>query len=138
MSTRGWTCFHCGEHFDDNVAGRERAREHFGEYIGATPACQIWGANRSWRRGYRLLIRQCRSYYGELRDLQRRVSSEDTAKDREINSMMARHRAELIEQEELGYARGLADGRREMGEAYSRGISDGRYGGPPPSEEDET
>lgn len=33
----GWTCFHCGETFTD----RHLARDHFGHYPSAYPACQL-------------------------------------------------------------------------------------------------
>lgn len=104
----GWTCFHCGETFTHP----NPARNHFGELPEAKPGCLL-----RMQPGEQPLLRQIRSLERELSDLRHQVCNEDTEKDREINSMIARHASELREQEEKGYAQGLADGRSLQHEA---------------------
>lgn len=107
----GWVCFHCGEHFPGDIPGSQAARDHFGEYVYATPACQIWGAVKSWRAGYRKLIRALRYAQREQREIQRQLNDDDTAKDRYIYGLMSDHQTALMREEEKGYERGLRDGR---------------------------
>lgn len=109
----GWVCFHCGDHFPGTHDGARQAREHFGDHVFATPACQIWGNSKSWRSAYRMLIRHLRTVERELRDLHRRVADEDTDKDREIAALIGRQATISLEAEEDGYAKGLRDGRAE-------------------------
>lgn len=35
----GWTCFHCGEHFESTLDGQKRAQVHFGATPDVTPGC---------------------------------------------------------------------------------------------------
>ena len=46
----GWTCFHCGEHFEPTFAGQQAARFHFGFTIDAEPGCQL-KLIRFWAKG---------------------------------------------------------------------------------------
>lgn len=90
----GWTCFHCGENFPGNLAGHKMAQLHFGTSIYDEPKCQI-SAHR-------------------LRDMEaqlRRYRDEDTDLHREISRLQSDHALALRREEELGYARGLKDGR---------------------------
>lgn len=107
----GWVCFHCGEHFPGDIPGSQAARAHFGDHIAATPACQIWGPVKGWRCGYRKLIRALRAAQRERDETRRALIDDDTAKDRYIYGLEAKHHSALRDAEETGYARGLADGR---------------------------
>lgn len=61
----GWTCFHCGETF----LHQKLARDHFGRYPSATPACQLSPAHvREELRRYRMLE-------AKLDDIQTRLAS---------------------------------------------------------------
>lgn len=88
----GWRCFHCGEVFNSSDA----ARDHFGASIDATPVCQIPD-----------LAHLLRLQEYELR----RYREEDSAMARQFHSLGAEHHRKLQDEEEKGYARGLADGR---------------------------
>lgn len=108
----GWNCFHCGEHFPPHGLGIARAKEHFGDYAFATPACQIWGKQAlTWRSGYRKLIRALRDAETDRNEVRRQLGEDDTEKDRQIYRMQSDHAAALRQAEEDGYAKGLRDGR---------------------------
>jgi hypothetical protein len=91
----GWTCFHCGEHFEGNLAGYRAARLHFGPTPAAEPMCTM-------------SARKVRSLEEDLG----RYWQEDTELHRQIRALEATHATELRREEEKGYARGLADARR--------------------------
>jgi hypothetical protein len=86
-----WKCFHCGETFTDT----ESARLHFGDNCLSDPACQID-------------IKQVR----EMEQLHARHLAEDSDTDRAMYRMQAEHAVALRCEEEIGYARGLHDGKR--------------------------
>lgn len=94
----GWTCFHCGENF--RTIGT--ARDHFGMDQSYDPACRIKLGQE------RLLVMALRKAERELE----RYRAEDTDLHREIHSMSSSHAQALIREEERGYAKGLADGRK--------------------------
>lgn len=97
MSPRhGWTCFHCGETFFTV----EAARGHFGPTPLAEPGCVIQVRRRD-------LLYALREAEAELA----RYRAEDSDKDRAMHAMQAEHAAALRCAEELGYERGLRDGR---------------------------
>lgn len=102
----GWVCFHCGEHFPATHQGAHDARRHFGTTPDYKPGCQIklFDNDRRLLRTIRILEAQVARYQHER-------LNEDSAKDREIHSMRADHAQALRREEELGYARGLRDGR---------------------------
>lgn len=100
----GWVCFHCGESFPGNLAGRRAAREHFGASIDAIPGCRL-----RMRADEKSLLRRIRWLEGELSELRARVAAEDTDKDREFYAMRADHAQALIQEEEKGYERGVRD-----------------------------
>lgn len=108
----GWVCFHCGEAFPGNFAGSRAAREHFGALPDAIPGCRL-----RMRAGEKSLLRRIRWLEGELSELRARVAAEDTDKDRTLYAMAADHSQALIREEEKGYARGVADVRKEAGES---------------------
>lgn len=85
-----WRCFHCDETFADPA----QAETHFGRYDSSVPACVVDVA--------------------EYRCMEQTLSlwqSEDTDLHREIGKLNARLSATAREDEEAGYAKGLADGR---------------------------
>jgi hypothetical protein len=88
-----WTCFHCGEVFTD----RALAVEHFGASEMQDAACQIDIAK-----------------YREMEELHARNLAEDTERDRTIYRLQAEMTVKMRQEEEKGYARGLADARREL------------------------
>lgn len=85
-----WRCFHCDEAFTDTAT----AREHFGSHEICDPICCMSPAD-------------VRSMEHELE----RYRAEDSDKDREFYGMRADHARALINEEQKGYDRGLADGR---------------------------
>jgi hypothetical protein len=98
-----FTCFHCWESFDaSTLEGQRAARDHFGWTVDAKPACQI-------KRDERHLIFRIRTQEEQLA----RHRAEDSDTDRAMHAMAARHAVELRQAEEKGYARGLADMRKE-------------------------
>lgn len=105
---QGWVCFHCGETFTHAVT----ARAHFGADEGAKPGCLL-----RMQPGERPLLRHIRFLEGELAKLRHEVCDEDTALHRVMHGMRADHAVALRNEEEKGYARGLADGRKYPCEA---------------------
>jgi transposase len=92
-----WRCFHC-----DTVFRNERhAREHFGADQGSLAACQIKGHEHA-------LLRVIREQEEQLA----RYRSEDGDIVRAMESMRGEHAAALRRAEELGYDRGVQDGKR--------------------------
>ena len=99
----GWTCFHCGETFTTPGG----ARNHFGFDPSTDPACRIKvGAERG-------LVMALRKAEEECARLMHLIADECTDAAKAYYGQMSRHRAQLIEAEEAGYERGLADGRKE-------------------------
>lgn len=95
--SEAWRCFYCDEVFTDRVA----AYEHFGAATeGDDTACKLTKDEKG-------LVGLLREAYDEIR----RYQAEDTALVREVHGLGAKHEREKREQEETGYARGLADGR---------------------------
>ncbi len=85
-----WRCFHCDEVFKT----KDEARAHFGPSECSVTACQVDAAH--------------------LRDLEKQLSSyrnEDTDLHRQIASMESSHQQAFMRAEEIGYSRGLKDGR---------------------------
>lgn len=103
MPLHGWTCFHCGETFKTPGS----ARNHFGFDPSYDPACRIKvGAER----GLVMALRKAEQEIEELRHLLHNDASEAY---RMYANQAVRHRDQLQVMEELGYERGLADGRKE-------------------------
>jgi hypothetical protein len=101
MPAKGWTCFHCGETFKTPGA----ARDHFGFAPSSEPGCRIKiGAER----GLLMALRKAEEEIARNRD-------EDgpavAVIMREMRAMQGRHSDALRAAEELGYERGLNDGR---------------------------
>lgn len=90
-----WTCFHCGEVCTD----AEAARLHFGSSEHQQPGCQIDLAE-----------------YRRMEELNRRHCEEDTDLHRALHRMGCEHQEALRREEEVGYAKGLRDGRAESAE----------------------
>lgn len=91
-------CFHCGDKFT-NVG---TAREHFGGEMYSLTGCQIkFGAER----GILMALRKAEDELARYRD-------DDTVAYRELATMQGRHSDALRDAEELGYERGLRDGRK--------------------------
>lgn len=97
----GVTCFHCGDTFTTFGA----ARDHFGFDPSCDPACRI---KIGEERGLVMVLRKVQQKYIELLE---RQCAEDTGMVREIYSIGAEHSQAVIEAEQLGYDRGLVDGR---------------------------
>ena len=93
-----WRCFHC----DDVFTSRSDAAAHFGYQIDATPACKI----ASDLRG---LIKFMRWQESQLQ----RFRQEDSDATRQFYVLGAEHARALQRAEETGYARGLADAKKE-------------------------
>lgn len=93
----GWTCFFCGEHFTTYGA----ARDHFGAEPIKEAGCQIKiGAER----GLLMQLRKAEAVIAQYMD-------DDTPAYRRMAEMQSRHGEALRVAEELGYERGLRDGR---------------------------
>jgi hypothetical protein len=96
-----WRCFHCGETFTDEVA----ARLHFGRDERSEAACLIKaGAEMS-------LLKALRDAEYQADDAIQRMHDESTDAAKAHHQQRCRHTQSLIAAEELGYERGLADGR---------------------------
>lgn len=93
-----WRCFHC----DDVFTKHTEAAAHFGYADGATPACKI----APDLRGLIVFMRW------QERELQR-FRQEDSDHARKFYSIGADHERARREAEEIGYARGVADARKE-------------------------
>jgi hypothetical protein len=98
---RGWTCFHCGETFKTFPS----ARDHFGHNPGRSPACII-------KAGEGGLLRQIRLLEEENANAWAAIHEESADAVKAMRGMATRHATQLREAEELGYSRGLEDGRR--------------------------
>lgn len=97
-----WRCFHCGDTF---TKAQERwARMHFGRDEGELPVCQMR------LPGEQHLLTALRKAQDELASYR----AEDTDLMRAIDAQSADHATALRREEERGYAKGLADGRKEM------------------------
>lgn len=97
--SKEWRCFHCDEVFTDAQA----AADHFGVQIDGVAdevACQ--------------LTKDEKGIVAMLRDAHRRLDQyqmEDNASYREFYRLGAEHSTALIKAEEVGYEKGLKDGR---------------------------
>lgn len=97
-----WRCFHCGDTF--TLAQRRWAAEHFGRNENAQPVCLIRTA------GEDALLAALREAESQLEGYR----AEDSLILRSMVSMQADHRQALVHEEERGYAKGVADARREQ------------------------
>jgi hypothetical protein len=96
-----WRCFHCGDVFTTEHC----ARLHFGRDEDSAPACQIKGGAEQG------LLGALRAAEYEASEARRAISDECTEAARAHYAQTTRHDAALRNAEELGYERGLADGR---------------------------
>jgi hypothetical protein len=97
-----WRCFHCGDAF--TRAQEKHAREHFGANHNDEPVCLIRSAGEA-------------ALLSALRNAQAQLESyrcEDSDLMRVLWSMQADHAVALRREEEKGYARGMADMRKEL------------------------
>lgn len=85
-----WRCYHCGE----VCRTHEQAHAHFGATQDSEPACKIDAAA-----------------FRAMEETVRRYREEDSELHREIHRLNAAYAVKLRQEEEAGYARGLADGR---------------------------
>jgi len=100
-NVNGWVCFHCGEAFTDANA----ARDHFGFDPSDDPACRIkLGGERSLITALRKAERACANMAFAM-------ANESTDAAQAYWDMVTRHNAALEAAENLGYERGLRDGR---------------------------
>lgn len=97
-----WRCFHCGETF--TLAQKRWAGEHFGWRQEQEPVCLIRTAGESQ------LLNALRFAENELAGYR----EEDGRIIRAMYSMQADHAAALRREEERGYAKGVADARKEQ------------------------
>ncbi len=95
-----WRCFHCGDVFTK----RWDAAAHFGADEGKIPACQIKGAEGG-------LLRALRDAERQADEAIQAMHAESTDAAKAYHSQRCRHSRALIAAEEVGYERGLADGR---------------------------
>lgn len=103
MTRKRWRCFHCDELFTSAA----KARVHFGYDDHATPACIVVGAAGS-------LIEKLREAEKEVADAWFAIQEETLDCHKALYAQSSRHHAELRAAEELGYERGLRDGRAEV------------------------
>lgn len=95
-----WRCFHCDEVF----TSRFKAQEHFGLDEYSTPACRISGAATG-------LITALREAEEAAADAIFKLHNESSEAAKAYWTMTARHSQALVRADELGYERGLRDGR---------------------------
>ena len=96
-----WRCFHCGEVF----TSEQCARLHFGRNEDSETACVIKaGAEGS-------LLKALRQAEEAADDAIQAMHAESTDAAKAYHAQRCRHNQALIAAEELGYERGLADGR---------------------------
>jgi len=96
-----WRCYHCGDVFTDDRG----ARLHFGRDEDSIPACQIKaGAEQG-------LLGALREAEYAAADAQQAVANECTDAAKAYYAQASRHAQALRNAEELGYERGLTDGR---------------------------
>ena len=94
-----WRCFHCNETFTRDQ--EEHAMHHFGRVSNDTPVCLIR------EPGEYNLLHMLRILENELAAYR----SADTHLIRAMHSMAADHRVLLVQHEQIGYDKGLRDGR---------------------------
>lgn len=94
-----WRCFHCDATF--TKAQVKHAREHFGVDIGDLPVCMMRVP------GEHFLLNALRHAEGELRSYR----AEDGRIMRAMYAMSADHARALVDKEEQGYNKGVADAR---------------------------
>ena len=94
--TQEWRCFHCTEVFTDYAA----AEEHFGHALTEESGCKLNTTEQGILGCYREARKQLDDYHRE-----------DNESYREFYRLGAAHSTALIEAEQKGYDKGLADGR---------------------------
>lgn len=94
----GWTCFHCGKHFDNIKC----AETHFGTDESRDPGCveKLKGGDLGLLRRVRELEEQLIPYL-----------SETSAVENYVHGLKDDHGRALIHAEQEGYDKGLRDGR---------------------------
>lgn len=102
-----WSCFHCGETFDNETC----AREHFGNDEMRDPGCveKLKGGDLGLLRRVRELEEQLIPYL-----------TETSAVESYVHGLNAEHAAALRREEERGYNKGVADMRSELAAAEAR------------------
>lgn len=101
MPPHGWTCFHCGETFS-TIGG---AHQHFGFDPSCDPACRVkLGAERGLLGAFRRLEQ-------ENERLRTELHCESAEGLKAYRALQGRVEERVRLAEELGYERGLADGR---------------------------
>lgn len=114
----GWTCFHCGETFKTPGS----ARNHFGFDPSFDPACRIkLGAERG-------LVSALRKSERAALEANEALHAESAEGLKALRAAEGRYREQLTAIEELGYERGVRDGRRscvQCGNVPLRDILDG-------------
>jgi hypothetical protein len=107
---QSWTCFHCGETFTTPGS----ARDHFGFDPSSDPGCRIKvGAERG-------LLMALRKAEAELAEYVALLHDENLEAYRLLARAQSRHSDSLQTAEEVGYERGLADGRATHSERTER------------------
>lgn len=96
-----WTCFHCGETF----TSRREAESHFGPTEDSIPACKIKGGAEG------SMLRALRRAEQDAAEAWFAIHHETTDAARAYHAQASRHQEQLRLAEELGYERGLDDGR---------------------------
>lgn len=96
--TGPWRCFHCGE----ICATEAHAREHFGRVRGALTACELKSSDRHLIEVIRDQEEQLEGYRAEDSNIMRAMCAQSSE-----------HAEALRAAEEKGYARGVADMRKD-------------------------
>lgn len=91
-----WRCFYCDDVFKD----RDAAAEHFGSYLHSEPACKI-------------NIAKYREMEANVEHWTHAVHEETLDCHRALAAARSEHSTALRREEEAGYAKGVADARKE-------------------------
>lgn len=86
------------------------AREHFGAHPYGEPGCIL-----RMQEGEGSLLRKIRWLEREVQRLNFVIDTGGSDAEKAMHSMVCEHRLALQREEEKGYAKGLADGRKEEG-----------------------
>lgn len=115
VERKTWRCYHCDEVF----VAEDCARRHFGSSDDQSPACLIKaGAEGS-------LLVALRRAEKDLEEFRRLLHDEASDSAKAYYAQQTRHAEQMRGAEELGYERGLADGRAQLATEHALGFKAG-------------
>lgn len=103
LPAQGWTCFHCGAHFDPTYGGQRDARLHFGKSPDSEPACFLVRKDRT-------MLVLLREYQARETELLEELHAESGDAIKALRRRESLHAEELRRAEDNGYERGLRAG----------------------------